>query len=73
MISMFEGATSFNDSSVKAWDVSRVTHMSSMFAGAVAFNQDLSGWNTAALTAPNGTLFAPASFPNAYMPAKTSK
>jgi surface protein len=73
MISMFEGATSLNDSSVKTWDVSKVTHMSSMFAGAVAFNQDLSGWNTAALTSPNGTLFAPASFPNAYMPAKTSK
>jgi surface protein len=68
---MFSGASSFNDSDVKNWDVSKVTNMSYMFSGATVFNQDLSGWNTAAVT--NGTFFAPASFPDAYMPAKTSK
>jgi surface protein len=73
MISMFNGASSLNDPSLKNWDVSKVTHMGSMFAGATAFSQDLSGWNTAVLTAPSGTLFAPASFPDAYMPPKTSK
>ena len=50
MISMFEGATSLNDSSVKTWDVSKVTHMSSMFSGATSFNQDLNNWNTGAVT-----------------------
>ena len=70
--SMFNGATAFNDSDVKNWDVSKVTNMSYMFAGATSFNQDLkSSWNTVAVT--NGTFFAPASFPDAYMPAKTSK
>jgi surface protein len=71
MISMFNGATSFNDANVRSWDVSKITNMNSMFAGATAFNQDLSGWNTAAVT--SGTLFAPAAFPDAYLPPKTSK
>jgi surface protein len=71
-VGMFDGATSFNDPDVKNWDVSKVTNMSYMFSGATGFNQDLkSSWNTAAVT--NGTFFAPASFPDAYMPANTSK
>jgi len=32
------------------WDVSAVTDMSSVFNGASAFNQDLSNWNTRAVT-----------------------
>ena len=50
MISMFEGATSLNDSSVENWDVSKATHMSYMFSGATSFNQDLNNWNTGAVT-----------------------
>jgi surface protein len=69
--SMFSGATSLNDPNLKTWDVSKVTNMSSMFSGATSLNQDLSSWNTAAVT--SGTFFAPASFPDAYMPANTSK
>jgi surface protein len=71
MTSMFNGATSFNDPNVKNWDVSKATNMSYMFSGASSFNQDIHAWNTAAVT--NGTFFAPASFPDAYMPANTSK
>jgi surface protein len=69
--SAFKGATTFNDSNVKNWDVSNVTNMGSMFAGATAFNQDVSGWNTSKVT--TGTLFAPTTFPDAYMPANTTK
>ena len=31
---------------LSGWDVSKVTDMSGMFAGATAFNQDLSRWGS---------------------------
>jgi surface protein len=40
----------FNSSTVVSWDTSNLTDMSSMFAGAIGFNQDISGWNTGAVT-----------------------
>ncbi len=44
MISMFEGASSFNQD-LKAWDVSHVVDMHAMFKGASSFNQDLKAWD----------------------------
>ncbi len=48
--SMFYGATSFNNSSIKDWDMSNITNMNSMFAYAYTFNQDISGWNVSKVT-----------------------
>lgn len=74
MSNMFQNATNFNDANVLQWDVSKVTNMSYMFQNATTLNQDLkSSWNTTTLNPTNGTFFAPASFPDAYMPANTSK
>ncbi|WFQ93483.1 hypothetical protein MFERI15181_00399 [Mycoplasma feriruminatoris] len=47
---LFDGATNFNDSNVKNWDVSNVENMQSMFDGATKFNQDLDKWNTSSVT-----------------------
>ena len=49
---MFAGATSFNNGGQPlAWsDTSKVESMNSMFNGATAFNQDISGWNTDLVT-----------------------
>ena len=53
MSSMFDEATVFDGcdgdvaqcgSSLKNWDVSRVTNMNWMFKHAAAFNNDLSNW-----------------------------
>ncbi|WP_154859498.1 BspA family leucine-rich repeat surface protein [Cyclobacterium xiamenense] len=35
---------------IKDWNTGNVTNMSSMFQGAEAFNQDISGWNTSNVT-----------------------
>merc|ERR1711862_255115 len=37
-------------SGIGEWDVSRVTDMSSLFAGYESFSEDLSSWNTAEVT-----------------------
>jgi surface protein len=71
MAYMFNGAINFNDPDIKNWDVSKVQLMQYMFNSATSFNQDIHAWNTAAVT--NGTFFAPASFPDAYMPVNTTK
>ena len=44
MESMFQGATSFNQS-LNKWNVSNVRKMNSMFWGATSFNQPLNNWN----------------------------
>ena len=44
MISMFDGASSFNGN-ISAWNVSKVTNMISMFDGASSFNGNISAWN----------------------------
>lgn len=54
--SMFYYCSSFNGAEVVNWDVSHVTSMGQMFQNATSFNQDLSAWNTAAVT--NNTWFA---------------
>jgi len=41
--------TGFNGN-IGHWDMSKVTDMSNMFAGASAFNQDIGGWNVARVT-----------------------
>ena len=43
MLSMFHGATDFNQD-IGNWNVSSVTNMEQMFYQATAFNQDLTGW-----------------------------
>ena len=47
LFSLGSGST-FNED-ISRWDVSSITTMQSMFAGASEFNQDLSGWDTSAI------------------------
>ncbi len=49
MVSMFEGATSMNQS-INNWDVSNVTNMSKMFKDATSFNQPLNNWDVSSVT-----------------------
>jgi len=50
--SMFREAftTSNAPIEIETWDVSSVTHMSSMFSGSTAFDRDLSGWDVSSVT-----------------------
>ena len=43
MVSMFEGATDFNQN-LSTWNVSKVKYMNSMFERATSFNQNLGKW-----------------------------
>ena len=47
---------------IGSWDVSAVTDMGGMFAGAIAFNQDLSAWDVAAVRDMSGMFSAAHSF-----------
>merc|ERR1712008_285473 len=49
MMSMFSGATTFNND-LSGWNVSGVTCMRSMFYWATAFNNNLSAWNVSGVT-----------------------
>lgn len=69
MSEMFDNNYGFNQP-LNSWNVSKVENMDSMFKNTV-FKQDISGWNTTSLK--SGKTFAVASFPDAYMPARTSK
>ena len=40
----FQNNTRFNHPNVSLWDVSRITNMQQVFAGATSFNQDLDSW-----------------------------
>ena len=46
---MFELASNFNEP-LNAWDVNRVTDMSSMFYAAESFNQELNAWDVSRVT-----------------------
>ncbi|MFC2390975.1 MAG: BspA family leucine-rich repeat surface protein [Bacteroidota bacterium] len=51
LTSMFQNCTSLEyNSSINDWDVSNVTNMSQMFAGALKFNQPLNSWNVSNVT-----------------------
>ena len=50
---MFNSATSFTGRGLNTWNTSGVTNMSSMFANATNFSQDLSSWNTSNVTTLN--------------------
>ncbi len=39
---------------LNTWNMSTITNVSNMFAGADLFNQDISGWNTSAMTTMSG-------------------
>jgi hypothetical protein len=50
---MFRGASVFNNngnSSIGNWNTGAVTDMSTMFADAIIFNQNISGWIVAQVT-----------------------
>ncbi len=51
MRSMFQGASSFNQS-LQEWNVSSVTNMRFMFYRASAFNQPLGQWNVESVIQP---------------------
>jgi hypothetical protein len=58
---MFQSATSFNSALAWGSNTLKVTNMTSMFNGASAFNQDVSGWSIAALTNAT-TMFTSSAF-----------
>jgi surface protein len=61
MISMFQGATLFNQD-ISGWNVSRVTTMQSMFQGASIFNQPIGTWNVSNVTNMNSMFYAASIF-----------
>ena len=67
---MFSGNDGFNQS-LAGWNVSKAQNMDGMFEYAWSFSQNISNWDTVSLK--SGKQFVPASFPNNYMPARTSK
>ena len=50
MVQLFSLNTTFNDPDIATWDVSTVTHMSSMFTSNLAFNQNISSWDVSSVT-----------------------
>lgn len=61
MNSMFQGASSFNQS-INHWDVSNVTSLYRTFRDASSFNQPLNNWNTASVTSMFETFAGASSF-----------
>jgi surface protein len=50
MSSMFQGCSSLNGpANINSWNTSAVTIMTSMFNGALSFNQSIGSWNTASV------------------------
>ena len=64
--------TSAFNQPLDTWDTSKVTDMSNMFDRAAKFNQNISMWNTTKLTSI-AVKFVPVTFPDNYMPLRTSK
>jgi surface protein len=59
---MFRAQSNLNDPRVSGWDVSSVTNMAHMFAGATAFNQPLDNWNVSKVTNMNNMFFGANAF-----------
>ena len=53
MPAMFQGTTVSEIPNINNWDVSNVTNMYGMFAGAFAFNQDIGNWDVSKVTRMN--------------------
>eukprot|EP00392_Amoebophrya_sp_AT5.2_P001225 g1227.t1 len=50
LISMFEGARTFNDATIGQWDLRKCTDLTSLFKGCASFNADISSWDVPNLT-----------------------
>jgi len=54
---MFQYCAALNGpANINSWNMSTVTDVSNMFAGATIFNQDIGNWNTSAVTNMSGIL-----------------
>jgi surface protein len=69
----FNGADSFNHANIGAWDTSKVTDMSGMFANASSFNQSLNSWDTGKVTDMSFMFTSAASFNQSLNSWDTSK
>ncbi len=50
MFFMFKGCSSFNATDLTSWNVSTIQSMEHLFEGAIAFNGNVSNWNTGNVT-----------------------
>ncbi len=63
MRDMFRGCSILNSpSNIGTWNTAAVTDMAGIFAGANAFNQDISSWNTASVTTMSEMFFNATAF-----------
>lgn len=62
MAFLFQDSTRRDFSGIESWNVSNVTNMSYMFAGAKSFNQPLDSWDTSKVTDMAGMFYNATSF-----------
>uniref|UniRef100_UPI00191C8106 BspA family leucine-rich repeat surface protein n=1 Tax=Campylobacter vicugnae TaxID=1660076 RepID=UPI00191C8106 len=62
MRGLFEKTARTDFSGIENWDVSSVTKMLGMFAGAKNFNQDISSWNVSNVTNMNSMFYGANNF-----------